>query len=206
MPDHPDARTVDRIDVDTDGGTDDATSWLLTASERANPATGIPAWTAGNLAEPLVHGAVYFDRLVDAVQDLQAGDHLFFTDWRGDPDQQLRPGGPTVDELFSAGRAPRGLRPRAGVALALGRAELQQGGERHRWTAELEADGAVIVLDQRVRRMGSHHQKFVVCRHPAGPRRGTSRSPAASTSGTAAATTTEHLRRPAAPVDVLGLR
>ena len=59
---------------------DDAGHWLLTTDERGNPAAGLPAWTAGNLAEPLVHGSVYFDRLVTAVEQLGEGDHLFFTD------------------------------------------------------------------------------------------------------------------------------
>ncbi len=84
---------------------DDVTDWLLTTAERDNPATDLPAWTEGNLAEPLVHGAAYFDRLVDAVRDLEAGDHLFFTDWRGDPDQKLRPDGPPST---SCSPTPRG--------------------------------------------------------------------------------------------------
>ncbi len=80
---------------------DDVERWLLTAEERGNPATSLPAYTEGNLVEPLVHGVTYFDRLVECVQRLDAGDHLFFTDWRGDPDEQLRPGGPTVAQLFT---------------------------------------------------------------------------------------------------------
>jgi hypothetical protein len=60
--------------------------WMLSAEERGNPATAIPAHVAGNRVEPLVHGATYFDRLVREVEALEAGDHLFFTDWRGDPD------------------------------------------------------------------------------------------------------------------------
>ena len=81
---------------------DDPEGWLLSADERGNPATALPAWTAGNLAEPLVHGATYFDRLVDEVEQLKAGDHLFFADWQGDADERLREDGPTVAELFSA--------------------------------------------------------------------------------------------------------
>ena len=94
--------------------------WLLTTEERGNPHTTLPAWTAGNLAEPLVHGAAYFDRLVEEVQSLNAGDHLFFTDWRGDPDELLRDGGPTVAELFSdavkRGVCVRGLVWRSHIA------------------------------------------------------------------------------------------
>lgn len=82
--------------------------WFLTAPERANPVSELPGWASGNLAEPLIHGAAYFDRLVDEVDALEAGDHLFFADWRGDPDQRLRPDGPTVAQLF-ARAARRGV-------------------------------------------------------------------------------------------------
>ena len=47
---------------------DSPADWLLTAEERGNPSTSLPAWTEGNLVEPLVHGSTYFDRLVDEVR------------------------------------------------------------------------------------------------------------------------------------------
>ena len=47
--------------------------WFLTAEERGNPATTIPAWCAGSRAEPLIHGATYFDRLVTEVEALSDG-------------------------------------------------------------------------------------------------------------------------------------
>ena len=74
--------------------------WFLTTEERGNPATKIPDWCVGNRAEPLIHGATYFDRLVSEVEALTRGDYVFFTDWRGDPDEKLRDAGPTVSELF----------------------------------------------------------------------------------------------------------
>ena len=67
--------------------------WFLTGTERGNPASQLPAWCEGNRAEPLIHGATYFDHLVTEVEALHAGDHLFFTDWRGDRDEQMRDGG-----------------------------------------------------------------------------------------------------------------
>jgi hypothetical protein len=70
--------------------------WFLTAAERGNPAYRLPDWCAGNRVVPLVHGAVYFARLVEEVRALHSGDHLFFTDWRGDADERLCPDGPTV--------------------------------------------------------------------------------------------------------------
>ena len=58
----------------------DPAEWLLGPGERGNTATDLPPWTEGNLAVPLVHGATYFDRLVECVEALDEGDHLFFTD------------------------------------------------------------------------------------------------------------------------------
>src|SRR4051794_41778824 len=149
---------------------DDPGNWLLRGEERGNDATRIPAWTSGNLARPLVHGAAYFDRLVEEVESLSAGDHLFFTDWRGDPDEQLRKGGPTVAELFSAavsrGVCVRGLVWRSHWdKLSFSKAE------NRALDVEIEHAGGEVILDQRVRRGGSHHQKFVVLRHAGDPSR-----------------------------------
>ena len=142
--------------------------WFLTASERGNPATRLPAWCDGNRAEPLVHGARYFDRLVDEVTQLVAGDHLFFTDWRGDPDERLRPDGPTVRELFGAA-AERGVVVK-GLVWRSHWDKFQYSEEENRHLGEaIEAAGGEVLLDQRVRRGGSHHQKLVVLRHPGRP-------------------------------------
>ncbi|MFB9236835.1 phospholipase D family protein [Plantactinospora siamensis] len=144
--------------------------WFLTERERANPATGLPIWCAGNRAEPLVHGSAYFDRLVTEVSGLERGDHLFFTDWRGDPDERLRPDGPTVAELFAAaaqrGVVVKGLIWRSHVD------KLQFSEEENRnLSDQVRAAGGEVLLDQRVRRLGSHHQKLVVLRHPNAPER-----------------------------------
>jgi phosphatidylserine/phosphatidylglycerophosphate/cardiolipin synthase-like enzyme len=144
--------------------------WLLSAEERGNPATALPAWTAGNLARPLVHGAAYFDRLVEEVEALGSGDHLFFTDWRGDPDQLLRDEGPTVAELFT-----RALRRGVCVRGLVWRSHMDgmsfSKDENRVLDAEIEHGGGEVILDQRVRRGGSHHQKFVVLRHAGDPAR-----------------------------------
>ncbi|MBB3083528.1 phospholipase D family protein [Geodermatophilus sabuli] len=149
---------------------EDPERWLLTAEERGNPATALPAWTAGNLAEPLVHGVEYFDRLVTEVETLGEGDQLWFTDWRGDPDERLRENGPTVAELFEEalrrGVAVRGLVWRSHIdAMSF------SGAENRALDDEVEHDGGQVVLDQRVRRGGSHHQKLVVLRHRDDPSR-----------------------------------
>jgi phosphatidylserine/phosphatidylglycerophosphate/cardiolipin synthase-like enzyme len=149
---------------------DSPDAWLLTAEERGNPATSLPPWTEGNAARPLVHGAAYFDRLVDEVSALGAGDHLFFTDWRGDPDERLRPEGPTVAGLFTEalrrGVCVRGLVWRSHMDSASFSKEENRALDR-----EIEHAGGEVVLDQRVRRGGSHHQKFVVLRHAGDPSR-----------------------------------
>jgi phosphatidylserine/phosphatidylglycerophosphate/cardiolipin synthase-like enzyme len=143
---------------------DDPEHWLLSGDERGNAATDIPHWTAGNLARPLVHGAAYFDCLVDEVRALRAGDQLFFTDWRGDPDERLREEGPTVAELLTEavrrGVCVRGLVWRSHWdKLSFSKAE------NRALDLEVEHAGGEVLLDQRVRRGGSHHQKFVVLRH-----------------------------------------
>jgi phosphatidylserine/phosphatidylglycerophosphate/cardiolipin synthase-like enzyme len=147
---------------------DSAECWLLSAEERGNPHTTLPAWTTGNLVEPLVHGSAYFDRLVDEVRSLNAGDHLFFTDWRGDPDERLRKDGPTVAELFTEavqrGVCVRGLVWRSHMQQLSLNKEANRALDR-----EIEHGGGEVILDQRIRRMGSHHQKFVVLRHDEDP-------------------------------------
>jgi phosphatidylserine/phosphatidylglycerophosphate/cardiolipin synthase-like enzyme len=144
--------------------------WLLTAEERDNPGSPLPAWTEGNLVRPLVHGAAYFDRLVEEVEALGAGDQLWFADWRGDPDERLRPDGPTVAELFSRAKG-RGVHVR-GLVWRSHTEAMEFHKERNRaLDLAVEDAGGQVVLDQRVRWAGSHHQKFVVLRHVADPAR-----------------------------------
>ena len=115
------------------------------------------------------------------------GDYLFFTDWRGDPDEKMRDDGPTVSELFCAaaerGVVVKGLMWRS----HLDKFAYSEEENRHLGEA-IERAGGEVLLDQRVRFGGSHHQKLVVIRHPA-RLSATSRSPAASTCATPAATT-----------------
>jgi phosphatidylserine/phosphatidylglycerophosphate/cardiolipin synthase-like enzyme len=144
--------------------------WFLTEEERGNPASSVPSCVGGNLVRPLVHGATYFERLATEVEALRAGDHLFFTDWRGDPDERVREGGPTVSELFchaaQRGVVVKGLMWRSHID------KLQYSEEENRHLGEaIEAAGGEVLLDQRVRRGGSHHQKLVVLRHPGAPER-----------------------------------
>ena len=123
-----------------------------------------------NHVRPLVHGAVYFRELLTAVEAMEAGDTLLFTDWRGDPDQQLDGPGTDVGTVF-AGAAARGVRVSGLVWRShLDRFQFSASENRH-LGAEIEAAGGQCLLDMRVRPMGSHHQKLVVLRHPHHPER-----------------------------------
>ncbi|GFG55060.1 phospholipase [Mycolicibacterium agri] len=146
------------------------TDWFLTPDQRGNPASTLPAWCTGNRAEPLIHGATYFDQLVREVEALGEGDYLFFTDWRGDPDEKMRDDGPTVGDLFCAAAA-RGVV----VKGLVWRSHLDQfaySEEQNQHLGEaIEQAGGEVLLDQRVRFGGSHHQKLVVIRHRDHPER-----------------------------------
>jgi len=148
----------------------DVDDWFLTDAERGNPACRLPAWCTGSAITPLVDGATYFARLADEVGALRAGDHLFFTDWRGDADERMAPDGPTLGELFGAaarrGVVVKGLMWRShSDELAYSEQENRRLGD------EVRDAGGEVLLDQRVRRAGSHHQKLVVLRHPGDPAR-----------------------------------
>jgi len=160
------------------GGTMGPDAWLLTPRERGNPATHFgaeheagAAWSNGNQVHPLIHGASYFAELVACIGQMQDGDLLLFTDWRGDQDQVLddaEPATGTVTQLLCAA-ARRGVQVRG----LLWRSHLDMmrfsQKENRRLGELIEAAGGRCLLDMRVRPGGSHHQKFVVLRHPGRP-------------------------------------
>jgi phosphatidylserine/phosphatidylglycerophosphate/cardiolipin synthase-like enzyme len=147
--------------------------WFLGADERGNPATELDrrhpdgaAWTEGNAGRVLADGHEYFARLHEVLAACRAGDWISFTDWQGDPDELLDGPGTEVGEvlidLALRGVNVRGLlwrsHPEAmnfgeGKNLAFSRAVNQAGGQ--------------VLLDHRVRRGGSHHQKLVIVQHSA---------------------------------------
>jgi phosphatidylserine/phosphatidylglycerophosphate/cardiolipin synthase-like enzyme len=148
--------------------------WFLTGVERGNDATTIDrrhldgsAWTVGNRAEALIHGATYFRRLLQAIRELQAGDQLFFTDWRGDPDQLLDGNPESQVGAVLAEAARRGV----SIKGLLWRSHADRLGfsakENRHLGQECNAAGGEVLLDQRVRLGGSHHQKLVIIRHAA---------------------------------------
>ncbi|OAA20982.1 phosphatidylserine/phosphatidylglycerophosphate/cardiolipin synthase [Frankia sp. EI5c] len=149
--------------------------WFLTAEERGNPDTDLDsrhpdghAWTTGNLVRPLVHGRAYFSRLLAVAESLGAGDLLLFTDWRGDLDQRLDGAGSEIGRVLGRA-AERGVTVRG--LMWRSHLELLSFSSRpnRRLAEELNRSGAQVVLDHRVHRNGSHHQKLVIVRPAAGP-------------------------------------
>jgi phosphatidylserine/phosphatidylglycerophosphate/cardiolipin synthase-like enzyme len=139
--------------------------WFLDAAERGNPASRIRPWTLGNQAEPLIHGATYFPRLLRELRALRAGDLVALADWRGDPDERLDGPGTELGEVLAEaarrGVDVRGLLWRSHPS----RAHFNEEPNLH-LGAKVNAAGGEILLDERVRGPGSQHQKLVVLRHP----------------------------------------
>ena len=115
---------------------------------------------------PLVHGAEYFRCLLDTWRGLGEGDLVLFTDWRGDGDERLADEegselATVLVDLVERGVDVRGLVWRSHPH----QAHLSEQEAIHLAEAVNEAGGEVL-LDERVRRAGSHHQKLVLVRHP----------------------------------------
>ena len=142
--------------------------WFLTAFQRGNRSTLMRTWTEGNAVRPLVHGRPYFAALAAEVDRLQPGDLVLMAGWRVDPDEFVRDDGTTVAQLM-AGAAHRGVLVRGLVWRSqLDRMRFSRRQNR-RFSEAVNAEGGEVLLDQRVRPFGSHHQKFVVLRHVGRP-------------------------------------
>ncbi len=152
--------------------------WFLSPGERENPHSVIDvahppgqAWTTGNAVRALVHGRPYFEELHARVCELGPGDRLYFTDWRGDPDEQLTD---DADETLTAtltAAARRGVDVRG----LLWRSHWRHFGfqsDKARFISEdIGEAGGECLRDMRVRTGGAHHQKLVVLRHLGHPER-----------------------------------
>lgn len=146
--------------------------WLLSPDERANPDTKIDrrnddgrAYTEGNLAVPRVHGAHYFSRLLEVISELDEDSWIHFTGWRGDADERL--GGPDTEVArVLADAARRGVHVRGLIWRSHpDQAKFSEQESLHFVTTINDAGGEVL-LDERVRKGGSHHQKLFLIRHP----------------------------------------
>jgi len=149
--------------------------WFLTSDERGNPRTLIDAqgsggqsWTEGNRVEFLIDGFSYFFHLADAISSLGADEEIRFADWRGDADERVSGEGTSVAALLSDA-CRRGVDVRG----LLWRSHSDRFGfnsqQNRRLATEVTAAGGEVLLDERVRRGGSHHQKLVLIRHPSRP-------------------------------------
>ncbi|MGE2714242.1 phosphatase domain-containing protein [Mycolicibacterium litorale] len=143
-------------------------AWFLGAAERGNDATRLRAWTTDNTVHPLVHGRTYFATLAEALAAAGRGDTVLFAGWRADSGQLLTDDGPTVAEALTAaarrGALVRGLLWRAHLG-AFGY-HLEQ---NRAFATDMAAAGVKVLLDQRIRALGSHHQKAVVIRYAGRP-------------------------------------
>jgi phosphatidylserine/phosphatidylglycerophosphate/cardiolipin synthase-like enzyme len=121
---------------------------------------------------PLIHGASYFARLHDELTALRAGDRVWFTDWRGDADERLLEDGPTIGDLL-AGLARSGVEVRGLVWRSHGErvSAPMSGRSNELLSRKINDAGGEVLLDQRVRLFGSHHQKMFVIRRRDDPSR-----------------------------------
>ncbi|CCH88484.1 Phospholipase D/Transphosphatidylase (fragment) [Modestobacter italicus] len=135
--------------------------WLLSAGQRGNDAAGLPVWSEGNDVQALVDGRSYLPVLADALAGATAGDAVLFAGWRAEPDEFLDDAGPPVAAAL-VGAATR----RAVVRGLLWRSHSEVLGYTYRANRDLavavNAAGGQVLLDHRVRPLGSLHQKFVV--------------------------------------------
>ena len=131
------------------------------------PPTQRPA-SDGNRVVPRVHGAEYFARLAEVIGATVAGDQVYFTDWRGDADELLTPAGPTVGRLL-CDAARRGVEVRGLLWRSHSDRTSFSAQENQKLGEAINDAGGEAMLDERVRRGGSHHQKMVIVRYPERP-------------------------------------
>ncbi|MBE9373752.1 phospholipase [Saccharopolyspora sp. HNM0983] len=149
--------------------------WFSAPDGRDNPATDLdqrhPAgisWSTGNSAHPLIDGTELFDSLVAELDAVRSGDRIFFSAWVGVQDKDLDEAGHTLGGLLF-----RALGIGASVHalfwwpfLTLHRGHVPP---NRRFVTALRRRGGAALLDQRVRPIGCHHQKFLVIRRPERP-------------------------------------
>ena len=147
------------------------TNWFLTPSERGNPWSEIDsrrdgrAWTTGNSVTPLIHGRTYFKRLHEVICELEDGDWVHFTDWRGDADELLNGPGTEVGKVL-AEAARRGVQVRGLIWRSHPTAMKFSEEENMELAKVVNEGGGEVLLDERVLFGGSHHQKLFLIRHP----------------------------------------
>jgi len=152
---------------DTDAERDPFDAWFLDAAERGNPTTEVDragsgqAWTDGNRVTVLIDGDAYFPEVLRELRCSHSGDWIYLADLQSDGDEQLDgPGseiGGVLADAARRGAIVRGLLWRSHPA-GHGAAEVTN----MLLSRTVNEAGGEVVLDHRVRRAGSHHQKLVV--------------------------------------------
>ena len=143
-------------------------SWFLSAAERGNDASEIDrwrgdglGWTEGNAVTPLIHGVAYFAQLHKELSRVGPGDQVWFLDWRGDASQRLAGDGTELGSVLS-----QALESGAQVRALVWRSHPDRSGfsehEAMHVAHVVNGAGGEVLLDERVRRFGSHHQKIVL--------------------------------------------
>lgn len=136
--------------------------------------------TVANEVVALVDGAIYMKHLYDRFKDMQTGDSLFYTVWRGSPEQRLRPDftspdtrlQPVLLDLIRLQVVVRVLAWNVPFAMTKVRwvpfkflAHSRENASlvnNTRKAIESEGIDGSAVLDERLPPKGSHHQKSIV--------------------------------------------
>jgi phosphatidylserine/phosphatidylglycerophosphate/cardiolipin synthase-like enzyme len=146
--------------------------WFLATGERGNSGTtidrrhGRSAWTEGNQADVLIDGSEYYACLHQALLLAGPGDSVFLCGVEGDADELLSGPGTEVAELLAA-LAEKGAFVRGLVWRSHGLVYSEE--KNLLFSRAVNTGGGEVLLDNRIRRGGSHHQKMVVVRYQRRP-------------------------------------
>jgi phosphatidylserine/phosphatidylglycerophosphate/cardiolipin synthase-like enzyme len=148
--------------------------WLLDVGEMG--AFRSPAFTRDNAVDLFVDGESYMESLATRFDGLGGGDQVLMAGWRFSPDQRLRPavpGSPSIQQLaldlHARGVAFRALVYGSFATTLPVRVSIPAFPSRDNldFRTALAAAGVGAMLDARVARFGSHHQKAAVVRSAA---------------------------------------
>ena len=155
-------RAVGRLVSEHGGARQSRHATRSTAWRRQSVDGGQPGRRAGRTAPSTS------PRLYEVFRTLDPDDWVHLTDWEGDPDELLAGPGTAVGDVL-AGLARRGVHVRGLLWRSHPRQAHFSEQENTKLVREINEAGGEILLDERVRRGGSHHQKLVVIRRAPGP-------------------------------------
>lgn len=144
--------------------------WFLRPEGRGNPSTNVDrrrganvVWTENNHVVFLIDGATYFAHLAKPFRPLVCGDEVRFTDWRSGGDKFSFVGGPTADDL-GPNACRGGVDVRGLLWLWHSDRFAFKAKENRRCEVKIVKAGGEVLVDERVRRGGSHHQQLFLIR------------------------------------------